>query len=43
MEQLLIAGYIMAIAGFFIILIKAMNYIFHGDLRSPAFTIPGLF
>jgi hypothetical protein len=39
MEQLLIAGYIMAIAGFFIILIKAMN----GDLRSPAFTIPGLF
>jgi hypothetical protein len=42
MDERLIAGYIMAIAGFFMILINALSYILPGDLKSPAFTILGL-
>jgi hypothetical protein len=42
MDERLIAGYIMAIAGFVMILINALSYVFHGDLRSPAFSILGL-
>lgn len=42
MNEWLIAGYIMAIAGFVMILVNALSYIFHGVLRSPAFTILGL-
>jgi hypothetical protein len=42
MDERLIAGYIMTIAGFVMILVNALSYIFRGDLRSPAFTILGL-
>jgi hypothetical protein len=38
MDERLIAGYIMTIAGFVMILVNALSYIFRGDLRSPAFT-----
>jgi hypothetical protein len=42
MEERIISGYIIAIAGFVMILINALSYIFQGYLRSPAFTLPGL-
>lgn len=31
----IVSGYIMLICGFILILITAMNYIFHWDLGSP--------
>jgi hypothetical protein len=42
MEKRQISGYIMAGAGFVIILINAMSYLLGWDLKSPAFTIVGL-
>ena len=42
MDERLAAGYIMAIAGFVMILVNALSYIFRGDLIFPAFTILGL-
>lgn len=36
------AGYIMAGAGFLLILINALSYLLGWDLKSPAFTILGL-
>jgi hypothetical protein len=42
MDERRISGYIMATAGFVMILVNALSYIFHWDLKSPAFTILGL-
>ena len=42
MENNRISGYIMMITGFGMILINALSYIFHWDLKSPAFTVLGL-
>jgi hypothetical protein len=42
MEERRLSGYIMAITGFIMILINALSYLFHGDFRSPAFTVLGL-
>ena len=39
MDERRIAGYIMVIAGFVMILVNALSYIFPGDLKSPAFTM----
>jgi membrane protein implicated in regulation of membrane protease activity len=42
MEKQQISGYIMAGAGFAMILINALSYLLGWDLKSPAFTILGL-
>ena len=42
MEEQRISGYIMAGAGFVMILINALSYLLGWDLKSPAFTILGL-
>ena len=41
MEEQRISGYIMAGAGFVMILINALSYLLGWDLKSPAFTILG--
>jgi len=42
MKKQQMPGYIMAGVGFIIILINALDYLLGWDLKSPAFTIPGL-
>ena len=42
MEEQRLSGYIMAGAGFIMILINALSYLLGWDLKSPAFTILGL-
>ncbi|MDD1701011.1 MAG: hypothetical protein LUQ04_09505 [Methanoregula sp.] len=42
MEKQQMSGYIMAGAGFVMILINAVSYLLGWDLKSPAFTILGL-
>ena len=42
MDERQISGYIMAGAGFVMILINALSYLLGWDLKSPAFTILGL-
>lgn len=42
MDERVISGYIMAIAGFVMILINAFSYLLGWTWKSPAFTILGL-
>jgi hypothetical protein len=42
MDEQQISGYIMAAGGFVMILMNALSYLLGWDLKSPAFTIPGL-
>jgi membrane protein implicated in regulation of membrane protease activity len=42
MEKQQISGYIMAGAGFVMILVNALSYLLGWELKSPAFTILGL-
>jgi membrane protein implicated in regulation of membrane protease activity len=42
MDEREISGYIMAIAGFVMILINALSYLLGWAWKSPAFTILGL-
>jgi hypothetical protein len=42
MENHQLFGYGMMITGFIMILANAFSYLFHGDLKSPAFTVLGL-
>ncbi|MFH0861801.1 MAG: hypothetical protein V1875_02110 [Candidatus Altiarchaeota archaeon] len=37
-----IGGYVMAGAGFFMLLLNAANYVFGWGMRSPAYTVLGL-
>jgi hypothetical protein len=42
MENHQLSGYGMMITGFIMILVNALSYLFHWDLKSPAFTVLGL-
>ena len=42
MEKQQLSGYIMAGVGFVMILINVLSYFLVWDLKSPAFSVPGL-